>query len=257
MESSAENFSGIPQYVLSRLNLTVEKSYCNGNATESCQSSQFGTTLEHSTASHGAGSLTLCAAAFPVRESVLQAQARGLPINAAGCGGNKSGLLAKYDPIMSLWKTPQCFCQEESEQSSVIFPNWGMMQNGELYLLKTPVLFKREKGFGFVPTPEASIADQGCCIRSAIRKANGEKRPSGASIGSSLRTWENLIPWLIGGGREYPSPLLLENLMAFPSCWTGLEPLEMHKFQEWLDSHGLFSLPKQKKWRDRIKCTTI
>ena len=53
-ESSAECFSDIPAYVLSRLNLMAEKSFYKDKETECCQSSQSGTTCGLSTANRGA-----------------------------------------------------------------------------------------------------------------------------------------------------------------------------------------------------------
>ena len=61
--SSAECFSDIPQYVLSKLRNTIDTDCLQGNAMEVCQSSQYGTTFEHSTASLGEGKLTYSAAA--------------------------------------------------------------------------------------------------------------------------------------------------------------------------------------------------
>ena len=50
-EYSAVCFSDIPQFVLSRLNLTAKKSYSKDSEMESCQSSQSGTmckpSMEH------------------------------------------------------------------------------------------------------------------------------------------------------------------------------------------------------------------
>ena len=34
------------------------------------------------------------------------------------------------------------------------------------------------------------------------------------------------------------NPEWLEWFMGWPMGWTGLEPLEMDKYQEWLQSHG-------------------
>lgn len=39
-ESLAESFADIPASVLSRLNLTAERSCCNGNETDSCRASR-------------------------------------------------------------------------------------------------------------------------------------------------------------------------------------------------------------------------
>jgi len=56
-ESSAECFSDIPASVLSRLNLTAERSSCGGNEMESFPSSQSGMMCEPLTGNHGEGKL--------------------------------------------------------------------------------------------------------------------------------------------------------------------------------------------------------
>lgn len=61
-EYSAESYSDIPQYVLSRLNLTVEKSYYKDSEMESCLNSLSGTMCEHSMENHGNGQVSIVAA---------------------------------------------------------------------------------------------------------------------------------------------------------------------------------------------------
>ena len=55
VESSAECFSDIPAFVLSRLNLTPEKSFSSDSATESSPNSQSGMMCVRSTAGFGEG----------------------------------------------------------------------------------------------------------------------------------------------------------------------------------------------------------
>ena len=50
-------------------------------------------------------------------------------------------------------------------------------------------------------------------------------------VGSVGESYPNLI------GR-YLKPLVTEWLMGWPLGWTALEPLEMDKYQKWLDEHG-------------------
>ena len=56
-ESSAECFSNIPAYVLSRLNLTADRSYCSASETDVSPSSQSGMMSEPLTENHGVDSL--------------------------------------------------------------------------------------------------------------------------------------------------------------------------------------------------------
>ena len=84
--SSVESFSDIPAYVLSRLNLTAEKSCCSANETESCQSSQSGTTCEHSTGNRGKEKSMSCAADFLAKTSALQETEKGCQEREVNCG---------------------------------------------------------------------------------------------------------------------------------------------------------------------------
>ncbi len=63
-ESLAESFSDIPQFVLSKLNLTAEKSYSKDSETESCQSSLSGTMCKPLTETLGEEKLISSAATF-------------------------------------------------------------------------------------------------------------------------------------------------------------------------------------------------
>ena len=75
-ESSAECYSDIPAFVLSKSSLIAEKSSCNGNATESCPASQSGTMCEHLTANRGEEKSTASAEASPAKTSQRQAKER-------------------------------------------------------------------------------------------------------------------------------------------------------------------------------------
>lgn len=75
-ESSAECYSDIPAFVPSKSSLSVEKSSCNGNVTESSQNSQSGTTCEHSMGDRGAGKSTASAEASLAKTSPQQVKAR-------------------------------------------------------------------------------------------------------------------------------------------------------------------------------------
>ncbi len=75
-ESSAEFYSDIPAYALSKSSRSVEKFSCNGNATESCPDSQSGTTYGLSTGDRGAGKSIAFAEASPAKTSRQQAKAR-------------------------------------------------------------------------------------------------------------------------------------------------------------------------------------
>ncbi len=220
-ESSAECFSDIPRYVLSRLNLTAEKSYSKDNEMESCQNSQSGMMLPHSTELRGEEKSMSSAGDSHVKTSVPPARVQELKENEVDSGKKWQGLLVKYDQDMFLSKTVLCSEQEDSALFLKTLPNWGIMQDGELFQLRMPALYTREKGFGFWQTP-----------------TRGDYR--GASHGAKFGVRKkNFDQWNVGRKSAYPNPPVLEELMMWPIAWTELNPLGMDKFQQWQHSHGM------------------
>lgn len=220
-ESSAESFSDIPQSVLSKLNLTAEKSYSNDNAMESCRSSRYGMIYGHSTECRGAERPILSVG--DSRAKILVQQERALEL--AGCevdyGQKWLESLAKYDPDSFSWKTVHCLFQEVSIEFSEICPQWGLMLDSELLALRTPELFIRGKGFGYWPTP------------------------SGTSNHGKNHVCGRLDEWGGSGNRfrgtnlaKVRCPDFEEWMMGWPITWTELIPFEMDRFQQWLHSHG-------------------
>ena len=179
-ESSAECFSDIPAYVLSRLNLTAEKSFYKGNETESFQSSQSGTMCEPLTASRGEEKLTSSVADFLAKTYLAQEKAQGLKESEADCGLNLQESLAKYDPATHSWRTRQCSLFEDLGECLETFPKSGMMQNGVLWELTMLELPTSERECGFWRTPDTSAG--GVVSDKQLEElANGNwKRPSGS-----------------------------------------------------------------------------
>lgn len=152
--SSAECYSDIPAFVLSKSSRSAEKFSCNGNATESSQNSQSGTMCEPLTASRGEEKLTSYAEDSRAKTSPSRERARGLTENEVGYGGSLRVLLAKYDQNTRLWKTPQCSLFGDSDECLETFPRSGMMQNG---LLWEQTMWARPTGAsesGFWRTPD-------------------------------------------------------------------------------------------------------
>ena len=179
-ESSAECFSEIPVFVLSRLNLIVEESSYKDNETEFCQSFQSGATCEHLTVNRGAGKLTSFAEDFPARTYLARARAQESKEREADYGLNLQESLAKFDPDTHLWKTRQCSLLEDSDECLETFPKSGMMQGGVLWELTMWARRTSEKECGFWRTPDTSaggiVSD-----RELEELANGNwKRPSGS-----------------------------------------------------------------------------
>lgn len=133
--SSAECYSDIPVFVLSKSSLSAEKSSCKDNATESSQNSQSGTTCELSMASRGEEKSTVSAEASRAKTSQRQAKERVSTGREAAYGASSRVLLARFDLNTRLWKTPQCSLFGDSDECLETFPRSGMMQNGLLWEL--------------------------------------------------------------------------------------------------------------------------
>lgn len=220
--SSAGCFSDIPQSVLLNLNLTAEKSYCNGNETESCQSSQSGMMSAPSTANLGAEKSMWSAEDSLAKTSQVQEREPGSLENEVDCGQKWPESLAKYDPNTSSWRTHQCLLFEDSTECLEIFSRWGMMQNGELYPLQIATLHMKEKEFGLEVFYTPTARDWKGMSGKGFRERHGEKK--------------NLADFLGG----VPNPEFSEWLMGWPIGWTDLKPLEMGRFQSWRQQHGEF-----------------
>ena len=221
-EYSVESFSDIEQSVLSKLNLIAEKSYSKGSETASCQSSQSGMMFAPSTANLGAEKSISFAGDSLAKTS--QAQGGGLVSqeNEADSGQKWPESLAKYDPNTSSWRTHQCLLFEESTESLEIFSRWGMMRDGELYPLQIAMPHMKENEFGSKDFYTPTARDWKGMSGKGFRERHGEKK--------------NLADFLGG----VPNPEFSEWLMGWPIGWTDLKPLEMDKFQSWLQRHSAF-----------------
>jgi hypothetical protein len=147
-ESSAASFADIPQFVLSRLNLTAEKSYSNANETASCQNFPSGTMCEHSTANLGAEKSMSSAEGFPAKTYHALEKERESTENEAECGLSLQESFARLDLNTYTWKTHQQSLFEDLEESLATFPDWGSMQNGELFQRKMLEVPRSAKDFG-------------------------------------------------------------------------------------------------------------
>ena len=217
-EYLAESFSDIPASVLSKLNLTAEKSCCKDSATESSPNSQSGMMSEHLTESRGKERLMSCAADSPAKTSAAQEKELESPEKKADCGKRWRGLLVKLNQDLFSSKTVLCSELEDSMLFSKTLPKWGMMQDGELYQLPIAGLNTSETGCGYLPTPTRHNAIDG--------NYPSEKKRNTPSLATHA------------GGKINPE--WTEWLMGWPHVWTDLRPLAMDKFQSWRQQHGKF-----------------
>ena len=179
--SSAECYSDIPAFVLSKSSRSAEKFSCNGNATESSQNSQFGTTCELSTASRGAEKSTASAEASPAKISQRQAKARASTEREAAYGASSRVLLAKFDRNTRSWKTLQCSLFGDSDECLETFPRSGMMQNGLLWELTMSEPRTGASASGYWRTPDTGAGGE-ISAEKAADFAAGKTRASGSVI---------------------------------------------------------------------------
>ncbi len=221
-ESSAECFSDIPASVLSRLNITAEKSCCSGNVMESFRSSQSGTTCGPLTERHGGGMSISLAVASLARS--IQSLEKCTEAKALTAGRIRFASLVKFGRTSYGWRTLQQSLPGISGELSVIWPSWGMMQSGECFPLAPLEHHTHGKGCSFWRTPAASDW-----------KRRNLDWPSVRKPGNPLCLPQQLAQ---NGFHGYLNPRFLESLMDWPITWTNLQPLETDRFQQWLNSHG-------------------
>jgi len=235
--------------------------------------SRSGTTCEPLTADRGEAVLTWCLADSLVKTFRVRARAPGSPAPAPVCGSKWRGSSVKWDRDTCSWKTVPCSPGVASTSFSGTWPRWGTMRNGVCSELSTPARHISANEFGSWPTPNKMDAPEGasmndpvrwtarlsekaaCCIRlqlplriavqmwphrgmrvkasfptpTVADASSGPGRASSCQGGPNLRT-------AIGG---LLNPTWVEWLMGWPLGWTDLQPLEMAKFRQWCDLHGL------------------
>jgi hypothetical protein len=226
--SSAQSFSDIEPFVLSRLKNTQERSYSKDSGTESSLGFRSGETSKPLMGNLGEASWILSPEDFLAKTFLQQEKELESRANAQGFGAKWSGWFAKYDQDLYLWKIPQCSLLEDYIEFSGTWPNWGTMRDGACWELTTRVLPTNESEFGFWPTPDANMGKRGTQADWKPIRPSGQ--PAQYPINQFLRDKYHKL------GK--PCPKLMEWLMGWPISWTDLKPLAMDKFQRWLRLHG-------------------
>ena len=153
---SEEKDLGGKQSVPSKLTNMQEVSCCLDKKMEVCRGSQYGTTLEHLTESHGREKSVSSLGVFHVKILVAQETEKELMVRNLGYGVNLPESFAKYDHVSCLWKTHQTLLFGDLEEFSQTWPRWGTMQDGACFHLPILEHATSEKGCGYLPTPSAS-----------------------------------------------------------------------------------------------------
>jgi len=218
-EYLGENFSDGEQSVQSSGKPT-QQAYCAPDKmTDFSRLSQYGMTYKPLTESRGEELLTLYLEVFHAK--ICQSQIKketDLMEKEAGCGEKWHASLAKYDPDLLLWKTPQCSLIEDSIECLETFPKWGLMRNGELWE-QTPLAHPiDEKEFGYLPTPTASDQFNGNTkgIEYRNKRIIRTSQTTGTEFGAKLTDFYRLI----NGVNLHPN--FAEWMMGWPQGWTEL-----------------------------------
>jgi hypothetical protein len=209
--------------VLLKLNLSKERPFYRGSEMASSLNSPYGTTLKHLMDDPGVDELTLLPEAFRVKIYPLLGAEMDLMVNEADCGQSLGASLAKFDRLTLSWKTHQRLLFEDSCESLERLPNWGMMRDGECWEVTMPAALVKETGSGYWPTP----------LKDDYKGGTRSNRSDGKSRASELK---HLLKAQFG--LTYPIPEHSEALMGQPIGWSGLRPLGMDKFRQWLGWHG-------------------
>lgn len=218
---------------------TVSESLPNESPMASCQSLPSSAMSEHSsmkgTPEHIREWLMSCQGASHANHSVKLANVLEPMIHAI-CGLLPLNVYASFDPASASLRTFQAYLIPGiSEPSSLTWPRAGMVSDGVCYRLAPLVRHTHGKDCSYWPTPTRNDARGGASAKVALQALNGELRKSGFKI--QLRA-DDLFALRYG---IQPKPIFWEWLMGWVPKWSASEPLEMDKFQRWLEQHGIFS----------------
>ena len=213
----------------------TQQAYCAPDKmTDFSRLSRFGMTYKPLTENRGEELLTLYLADFRAKTSPQLEAETGLMENEAECGEKWHGSFAKYDHDTSSWKTHQCSLLGGLTEFSETWPKWGSMRNGGCWEQRMLEPRTGETAFGSLPTPVAT--DWMTPSIKTTSYQNGRfvrtSKTSGIKFGTRLSAAYQLMT-----GNPMP-PSFSEWMMGWPVGWTDLKPLEMDKFQKWLDAHG-------------------
>lgn len=196
------------------------KDSCSDKTKVILSPSQSGMTSGHLMGALGEELLTWFLAASPALTFLQQEKRQGSKERTADYGQKWPESFAKFDHDSRLWKIRQLSLIEGSEPFLATWPTWGSLHDGECW--DQTMLAPDTPGpvSGSWPTP---------CHGSA--KWGGTFQEVGGSQNKLRRT---------PTGRLYVNPDFWESLLGWPIGWTGIEPLETGKIQEWQHKHSKF-----------------
>lgn len=215
----------------------------SGKTTASSKLLRYGMTCKPLTESHGEALLMWFLAGFPVRTYQQLDPAPESTESARECGERWHASWVKYDPVTSGWKTAQGSLLEGSGEFWGTWPSWGLMLDGECWAVDTLGLTPSESESGYWPTPNCdgfrSDGELLMLSRKLTNYAEYRGMTDRACKSKRDRFWPEPPGFQITTHKLNPE--FQELLMKWPIGQTALKPLEMDKFQSWLQQHGAFS----------------
>jgi hypothetical protein len=188
-----------------------------------------GMTFAPLTESLGEELLTWFLGDFLVKTLVSEEKERASKAREADSGKKGPASSARYDRDSRSWKIALCLQDEDSGLFSEIWPKWGTMRNGVCSEASISGLGINANECGF-SVPTIGKNEYKGCSRKRFR---GSPAYRGAKMSEGLRTSET--------DPMYTHPNFAEQAMGWPITWTELRPLEMDRFQQWQQAHGVNS----------------
>lgn len=209
-EYSEATCSDGTQYAQLNVMPTPHKFSRNDKTMEFSDLSRFGLTCAVLTESLGEELLTSFLEDFHARHLVRHQEVES---QRKTCGQKCKGLSQMSSQELSLQRT---YPERRSLEQQLTSLQWVTRPEQLICQRKTWVQTIYGNDFGYLHTPTT--------------KANYSAE--------SMQKWDSARNFVTVFG--IPTPQNQSWLMGFPSGWTGIEPLEMHKFQSWLQLHSPF-----------------
>jgi len=233
-EYSAASCSGGEPFAPLNGNPTPQAYLPSDRMTAFSRPSRFGMTFAPLTDDLGADLLTWFREVSLARTSALREKVQALTVRAVECGHTWRELSMRFDRASFSLRTHLSLWDEDLTGCLPTLPAWGSMRDGVLWERLPQTFHTGAKGSGWWPTPVKFDANLPSMMpkngdttkqdmHGKARKVLRDGRT--ASMGLS-----RLIICMTG---RFPKVEAFEELMAWPSGWTALAPLETDKFRQW------------------------
>lgn len=219
---------------------TQEKSCYKDKEMDTYQSSLYGMMSQPLMEDLGMVQLMLFQEVSPVKTYQQEEKEKALKEKGVAYGKNMQESLEKLDLSLSLLKTPLYLEVEDLTLSSKTLMNWGMMQDGVCLGLGNLVQHINAIDYGLLdatptcvmPLERTNPILEGrvFLLESGRPRKMSKKGTAGSLNWNQLMSYKGVIPTME----------LCEHYMGWPIGWTDKKPLEMDKYQSWLQMHGKY-----------------